>query len=300
MAADEITKADWARTGVYAIKNKTNGKIYVGSAARSFRSRWATHVSRLKAGTHHSKHLQAAFNLYGEASFELTILAFCDPADCVTQEQRYIEEHSSVLRGYNISPTAGSPLGIKQTKETIAKRVAKMKGQVRSAEVREKMKISQSRRGKEVFDKISAARRGCVISQEQRDKISATLRGRKMPPRTTEYREKVSARQSGRKLSEETRARISASKTGKKLPPFSPEHCSRISASKRGKKVGPLSLAHRQKISEGVKRYRVPKAQSQLFGLLASLPNELQAIPVAFPLTRAAPIPKSEQSKFPK
>ena len=53
---------------IYKIINTTNGKFYVGSTTNT-QERFRTHRNRLRKGRHHSKHLQAAWNKYGEKVF---------------------------------------------------------------------------------------------------------------------------------------------------------------------------------------------------------------------------------------
>jgi hypothetical protein len=53
------------KTGVYGIRNRINGKVYVGSASKSLAGRIRGHLSGLTKGTHFNRHLQAAWNRYG-------------------------------------------------------------------------------------------------------------------------------------------------------------------------------------------------------------------------------------------
>lgn len=66
-------------TGVYSILNIKNGKEYIGGAYRSFSKRWRDHKNQLRRGTHHNRHLQAAWNKYGEAWFVFDIIERCGP-----------------------------------------------------------------------------------------------------------------------------------------------------------------------------------------------------------------------------
>jgi group I intron endonuclease len=59
--------------GIYGWVNLKNCKVYVGSA-RHVSKRKTAHLRALKAGKHHSTHLQAAWDLYGEEAFEFLIL----------------------------------------------------------------------------------------------------------------------------------------------------------------------------------------------------------------------------------
>ena len=105
---------------IYAIKNKKNSKIYVGSAV-NLKQRWICHKSDLNLSRHHSNHLQRAWDKYGEDSFEFSILEQVDQKEnLIPREQYYIDLHRSADRnnGYNMAPIAGSSLGVKHTEKT--------------------------------------------------------------------------------------------------------------------------------------------------------------------------------------
>lgn len=113
-------------TGVYSIsfKNSKNKKIYVGSASQTkakiksatgFYSRWRQHIWQLKNNKHDSPKLQNAFNKYGEQNIVFSILALCEPENCITKEQELIDKFDSYNNGYNLRPNANNNLGFKQT-----------------------------------------------------------------------------------------------------------------------------------------------------------------------------------------
>lgn len=218
------------RTGVYCIRNTINGKRYIGSAAHHFNNRRCTHFKQLNDGVHHSKYLQQAWNKYGEAAFVFEVMLVCAPADCVMYEQRCIDQFNCAdgKSGYNCSPTAGSPLGVKRTPEQCAA-IGK-----RSRE----RKITQETR-----DKISAAGRGRKRSAETiaQQKATRKANGKKVRPRTPEELARHSARMKGRLISAETRAKIAAALRGKK---HSPERIANIVAARHRTKPakGQLTL----------------------------------------------------------
>lgn len=51
--------------GVYMIRNVLNGKSYIGSS-NSIKRRLTTHISHLKCNRHANRHLQSAYNKYGQ------------------------------------------------------------------------------------------------------------------------------------------------------------------------------------------------------------------------------------------
>lgn len=232
------------RTGVYCIRNKANGKVYVGSAALSLKMRLYEHRRCLVAGKSHNKYLQKSWDKYGADAFEFLILERCPVSECVGREQYWMDQYRATERdfGYNLSPVAGSQLGFRHTEETKAKVSAANKA--RSQESRERhaallrgRKDSEETKAKksaslkaayangkrkvghseEARAKIGAAHRGKVLSSETRAKIGAARRGH---PVSAETRAKIGAANSialkGKKLSAELRARLSVVHRGRK------------------------------------------------------------------------------------
>ena len=157
--------------GIYQILNKINGNRYVGSAM-CFKKRKAVHLSQLRRNKHHNRHLQNAWNLYGEKAFAFEILEYViDPEQLIEREQYYLD---TLKPEYNLSPTAGSNLGIVLSKAT-------------------RQKMSEAHKG----NKRCVGRR---LSEETKRKISERLRGQtpwnkglKMGPHTEETKQKISA-----------------------------------------------------------------------------------------------------------
>jgi group I intron endonuclease len=106
------------KTGVYQIKNLVNGKVYVGSAV-NINHRWVEHKSDLSRQKHHSKHLQYAWNKYGESNFNFEILEECPVEKLIYWEQIWMDSLCACDKrlGYNISPIAGSCLGVKHSEK---------------------------------------------------------------------------------------------------------------------------------------------------------------------------------------
>lgn len=105
------------KNGVYQIRNLTDGKRYIGSAAerRGIPQRWSVHQAQLKRQRHHSSYLQNAWEKYGADKFVFEVLLYCDPVDCVMYEQIAIDHYKPE---YNILPNAGNCLGRLVTLQT--------------------------------------------------------------------------------------------------------------------------------------------------------------------------------------
>lgn len=228
---------DLSKTGVYAITNTCNGKIYVGSAAVSFKKRWSDHRAKLNHGKHNNRHLQGTWKQYGADNFEFSVLMVCEPADCVQWEQVFINSLNSANddKGYNISPIAGSQRGMKHSAESKAKMSSAQRGR--------KMPPKSA----ETLEKMAAAQRGKIASEETRKKLSLVHLGRK---RSETTRARMSAAFKLRVLSAESRAKISATLTGRTGAKRSDVTRERISEALKGRT---FSESHRAKISQAAK-----------------------------------------------
>lgn len=116
----DVDKYLLKETGVYQIRNKNSGKVYIGSTSVGFSKRLTSHIRELIQNRHHSKHLQNCFNQnLNFEDFEISILEVCSPDKCIEREQIYLDLYKSYddKFGYNISPTAASCLGIKKSKD---------------------------------------------------------------------------------------------------------------------------------------------------------------------------------------
>jgi len=210
--------------GIYVIRNTLNGHLYVGSAV-NLAQRKRVHWARLRHQEHHSAHLQAAFNKYGEDAFQFEPLILCDKEELIGFEQELMDR---LHPEYNIDPIAGSPLGRRASAETRIKMSISHKGIKHTTLA--KAKISLAHKGRkyspETLAKMSAAKLGKKrgpLSVETRNKISVANTGKK---RTPEMILNNSIAHIGKKLTPETRAKLSAINIGKTL---SAEHKAKIS-----------------------------------------------------------------------
>jgi len=126
------------QTGVYQIKNKVNGKKYIGSTSISFNKRWVSHICDLNKNRHRSDILQKAYNKYGKDNFDFNILQFCPPDLCIKKEQWFIDW---VNPEYNICKIANSTLGYRHTDEAKLKMSNSLKGRKISELGRENMSL---------------------------------------------------------------------------------------------------------------------------------------------------------------
>lgn len=91
-------------TAIYCIENTVNHKKYVG-LTKDVSERWRHHKHDLRRGTHVNKHLQSAWNKYGENAFKFYILEEVPEADLREAEIAWIKKLDAFHSGYN--KTAG-------------------------------------------------------------------------------------------------------------------------------------------------------------------------------------------------
>ena len=116
--SEELKGKNKIKSGIYKIVNLVNDKIYIGSAV-ILKNRKRDHFRTLKKNCHKNKYLQNAFNKYSENSFQFEIIEFVeDKNKLIEREQYYLNIYFDNQKNcYNISPTAGSPLGVKYNDE---------------------------------------------------------------------------------------------------------------------------------------------------------------------------------------
>jgi len=189
--------------GIYGLRNKVNGKWYVGQSWDMFSPQWTNRYKNLWCRSQHK--IYNAIKKYGYDSFEKISLEQCN--ENITQkfldskEVSWIRQLNSIANGYNI---AGGGRGGKLSEDT-------------------KLKIKESWK----------VRRLTPVSEETRKKQSISALGKKKSPRTLEQRKHMSDAQKGKSQSPETiKKRSDAVRLTWKLRggrSFTEEHCKKIS-----------------------------------------------------------------------
>jgi len=157
-------------SGIYKIQSKIKPeRIYIGSGV-NIDQRWRRHLSDLHLNRHWSKKLQNHYNKYGKNDLIFSVIVGCSKENLIAYEQFYID---SLNPWFNNLLIANSFLGVKQSAETINKRVRKLIGQKRNKEQINNMKRGQS------------WRKSLPLSEEHKKKISDAQKriGNKPPSR---------------------------------------------------------------------------------------------------------------------
>lgn len=177
--------------GIYKIINIINNKFYVGSAVH-LGKRKSRHFSELRRGKHNNKHLQAAWNKYGEQAFIFVVLEYAlEGEDLFEMENGWLRENVGTEYCYNIGREAAAPmLGMSgELSPTWGYKHTEL----------EKTNIGNRSRGRLHTDTtkelIRSRLRGIPRSAETRAKLSLALRGSANwnygKPRSPEFLAKV-------------------------------------------------------------------------------------------------------------
>lgn len=144
------------KTGIYKILNIENNDFYIGSACH-FYNRKSKHLTTLRNNTHRNRHLQHAYNKYGEKAFKIFLIEECLKEQLPIREQWYLD---NLKPHYNICTLVEGRWGILHEEST-------------------KTKIRES---------VTKFHKEVGHSKETKAKIAATLTGKKQSPETIEKR----------------------------------------------------------------------------------------------------------------
>lgn len=156
--------------GIYKITNLVNGKFYIGSSS-NLKKRFYEHRRELNLGIHTNKHLQSAWNKYGEENFKFEVIETIDGE--LTLDNQYLRnietDYIQKLKcydssiGYNFIPGGIGTLNLPCSEE-------------------KKKKISEANKGRKAWNK------DIPMSEEQKEllkKVNRKKRGKAIDVFTT-------------------------------------------------------------------------------------------------------------------
>lgn len=203
--------------GVYQIKNKVDGKVYVGSSVNIER-RWKSHISELNKGCHNNAHLQNAWNKYGENVFEFSILELTTREDLRSRENYYLQLLRCTDRniGYNMLSDTNVGLGVRASDEVRQKISAACSGKLngnygRKHTEEELQRMRDARWGVGYVKKQKVKLPRKEMPAEWRRKQSERMKNRVVTPET---RQRMSEAAKRRVIAQSTRDKMSESKSG--------------------------------------------------------------------------------------
>lgn len=254
--------------GIYGLKNKTNGKWYVGQST-DILSRWDRAYKGMRCQNQHK--IYRALKKYGYNGFDKIILEECGVEQLNDREVYWSEYYDSINNGYNLRVGGGRNGALSfETKEKLRARKftdewkqkigdAK-KGKTFSEEHRANLKVArnarQTARGwkwTEGQRKASELRRGRKQTPESNEKRRIAMTGFK---HTDETKAKLSQLLKGRKMTEDAKEHLRQINTGKK---HTDEYKKRMSAYWTGRPRGKYSPERIRKLTEAARAARIAK-----------------------------------------
>ena len=227
---------------IYKIRNVVNNKFYVGSTIHK-KVRFREHRKQLRKGRHHCKHLQAAWNKYGEECFKFEVVEeVSSDKSLVAAENIWLSQHVGEAYCYNSGRSADAPWrgGEKEKHPRFGK----------TLDPEQRAQISASLKAYYAADPYNHPRLGCLHSEETKAKISAARKGKMVGEEHYRY---------GKTVPDDVRKKIGDAQRGvaKKPRKVSAEGMRKIKAAalaghyshQKGKK---LSLEEREKRSKQV------------------------------------------------
>jgi group I intron endonuclease len=153
------------QAGVYALICRVTNKVYIGSSIK-LGARLLDYMQPAYLGSRPNSPLIKAIIKYGYINFCFTVLETCKPYEVLEREQYWLD---LISPEYNLTPSAGSTLGVTLSKETRDKiRVARL-GKALTLETRRLM--SETRKGSNAYWY------GKTFSDETKAKMSAAKQG---------------------------------------------------------------------------------------------------------------------------
>jgi group I intron endonuclease len=160
-----ISLENFNSSGVYALICMVTNKVYIGSSIK-LGARFLDYMQPAYLGSRPNSPLVKAIIKYGYINFCFTVLETCKPYEVLEREQYWLD---LISPEYNLSPTAGSTLGVSLSTETKAKLRAVRLGKTHSLETRKLM--SDTRKGSNAYWY------GKTHSEESKAKISTAKQG---------------------------------------------------------------------------------------------------------------------------
>lgn len=184
----DILKENRDKSGIYMWKNNNNKKFYIGSSV-DLNRRFTSYFNLNYLVKESRLYLHRALLKEGYSAFSLYILEYCEKENLIDREQYYFD---LLKPTYNICTIAGSTLGRlhdEKTKENISK---SKKGTYSE----EDNHFYGETHTLEARNKMAQAKLFKALSEETKEKISTTMKGRKL---TEEHKTNLSLSKKNKK-----------------------------------------------------------------------------------------------------
>ena len=207
------------------IRNKLDGKMYIGQTKYSLEKRWGEHCYQWSD----CRYLSRAIKKHGKGGFEVSVLARCNSLEEMNyREAYYIKLFKTLVpNGYNLTTGGDNSKMSKETLQIISENSKKM-----WAEGKGRGRQKGSKNSEESKLKAAAALKGHSVSEETREKMSSRRMGGTAWNKGQTKETNVSIKSTSEKLK------------GKSL---TPEHVQKLSDSHKGQKAWNEGIAMSEK-----------------------------------------------------
>jgi group I intron endonuclease len=190
--------------------------------------RWSMHRFCFSRNEHHNRHLQNAWNQYGEDAFSFSVLEYCEIAALISTEQKWLDQlHACDPKiGFNKKAVADSALGVKHSAETRRKASEAAKKRYQNNPVMQE-RMAAARRGKpsvflgrhhtEENKEKARIRAKAWITDEFREQMSQQNSCKESPFLGKTHRPEVLALLKGRRRTPEHQQKLADGRRGKTL-----------------------------------------------------------------------------------
>lgn len=163
--------------GIYMLKNIITGDFYIGQSIH-MAHRKGCHLYELRSHRHANKHLQRAFNKYGEENFVFEVLQCCEESRLTEYEQAFVNIWKP---RYNMCKECVR--GMRHSDETKRKISMALTGKKLPKE--QCRKISEANMGKHSLSedhlaKLVAINTGKIVSDATKQKMHDVNTGKKL------------------------------------------------------------------------------------------------------------------------
>lgn len=209
-------------SGVYRIRNKVNGKFYIGRSI-DINKRFYQHKSALRKGKHGSIYLQRAWDKYGEDNFIFEPLVLCSEDESLILEQYVLDNYKTDLYNVMKYSTGGDTISYHPNREQIRAKISNTLKEINSKlTFEERVKKyahigpNNGRYGKPVSDHVREAVRKHSLGNQYAKGVKRTPEHRALLSKLAKQRTGVKNPFYGKKHTEETRRKLSEKQKGKK------------------------------------------------------------------------------------
>lgn len=163
---------------IYKITNLKNNKVYIGQTRQTLKQRLQRHFSRAKNEFKFNYCLCNAIRKYGKNSFVAEVIDIADSKERLDELEIYwINKYNSLTpNGYNMTSGGGGTSSYTHTDETKEIMSKKKRGMY----FKENNPFYNKTHSKEQIEKWSKERKDVKLSQEHKEKISATRKRKKI------------------------------------------------------------------------------------------------------------------------